>query len=109
MALRTMNLRWGCVWFLAILATAFFSHRVNAAQIICFNPAKAQKALRESGEILVGFGITTNGDLMKIFLSVKGKFTVAIMPAISKGKMFCPVIWGDNYVGENDRSDKIRY
>ena len=98
LAFRTMTYRWIFFWVAAVLATAFFSHRVHA-EITCFGAEEAEQILsKKNNEILIGFGVTITGDLVKIFANLASKkWTIAVYPMSHRGKVLCPVMWGNRF------------
>lgn len=94
------------VFFAAVLWAAFFVRTADAQSYPCFDIEIAENNLRRDfDEHVIGFGVTFTGDLMKLFVSPGGKWTIGVVPAGREG-MLCPLQHGDGFSTEKNPGTK---
>ena len=90
------------VFLAAVILTAFFMRSADAQSYPCFDIEIAENNLRRDfDEHVIGFGVTFTGDLMKLFVSPGGKWTIGVVPAGREG-MLCPLQHGDGFSTEKN-------
>ena len=90
----------------AVVLTAFFVPRADAQSYPCFDIEIAENNLRQNfDERVIGVGVTFTGDLMKLFVSPGGKWTIGVVPAGREG-MLCPLQHGDGFSTEKNPGTK---
>ena len=95
-----------CLLSLVTFVVAFFVRPSLAKTVPCFDLKIAEKSLSNNfDERLIGVGVTFNGDLMKLFVSSGGRWTIGVVPAGRDG-LLCPVSHGDGFRPEKSPGTK---
>ena len=98
--------RLSCLLILVVFVTAFFVRPSAAESVPCFDLKIAEQSLSNNfDERLIGVGVTFNGDLMKLFVSSGGRWTIGVVPAGRDG-LLCPVSHGDGFRSEKSPGTK---
>ena len=85
------------LFFAAVILAAFFVRTADAQSYTCFDIELAENRLRQDfGERVIGVGVTFTGDLMKLFVSPRGKLTIGVVLAGREG-MICTLHHGDGF------------
>ena len=90
------------VFFAAVLWAAFFVRTADAQSYPCFDIEIAENNLRQNfDERVIGVGVTFTGDLMKLFVSPGGKWTIGVVPA-GRGVTICTLHHGNGFSTEKN-------